>query len=403
MRVAVLEFLGVHQRAALAQHVDDVIVRGEHVLAGEQLGIRQEAAVVADRVVDLEAVLDAGVEVVLAVAGRGVHRAGAGIEGDVIAEHHDRLAVVEWMTHALPVEQFALTVGDNVVIVDSVTRHRVLHQFLGEQQTFLAVLGSGFDKHVLQFRVQRDRQVGRQRPRRRGPDHHRHRAFARVVGRAVQRADETGFIHDAETHVDRGRSLVAVIDLGLGQRRTAIGAPVHRFVALGNVAVFDDLAERANDVGLGFEIHRQVRVVPVAEHAEADEVLALVVDLRQREFAAGPAKLVGLDLDSDLAELFLDLVLDRQAVAVPAGHVGRILAVQRARLDDHVLEDLVDRVADVDVAVGVGRAVVQHVALAPGARVANLLVKILVLPILQALGLALGEIAAHRELGIRQV
>jgi hypothetical protein len=31
-------------------------------------------------------------------------------------------------------------------------------------------------------------------------------------------------------------------------------------------------------------------------------------------------------------------------------------------LDDDVLEDLVDRVADVDVAVGVGRAVVQHEA-----------------------------------------
>jgi hypothetical protein len=32
------------------------------------------------------------------------------------------------------------------------------------------------------------------------------------------------------------------------------------------------------------------------------------------------------------------------------------------RLDDDVLEDLVDRVADVDLAVGVGRAVVQHEA-----------------------------------------
>ena len=117
------------------------------------------------------------------------------------------------------------------------------------------------------------------------------------------------------------------------------------------------------------EIHRQVGVVPVAEHAEADEVLALLVDLLVGVFAAGLAKLIGLDLDTDLADAFLDLVLDGQAVAIPAGHVGRVFTVQRARLDDHVLEDLVDRVADVDVAVGVGRAIVQHVALcAPCAR-----------------------------------
>ncbi len=56
---------------------------------------------------------------------------------------------------------------------------------------------------------------------------------------------------------------------------------------------------------------------------------------------------------------YFDLVLDRQAVAVPARHVGRVEAGQRLRADDDVLEDLVDRVADVDVAVGVGRAVVQ--------------------------------------------
>ena len=40
--------------------------------------------------------------------------------------------------------------------------------------------------------------------------------------------------------------------------------------------------------------------------------------------------------------------LDRQAVAIPARHVGRIEAGHQLRLDDDVLEDLVDRMADVD-------------------------------------------------------
>ena len=52
-----------------------------------------------------------------------------------------------------------------------------------------------------------------------------------------------------------------------------------------------------------------------------------------------------------LAVLFLDLPFDRQAVAVPARHVGRIEAGQVARLDDDVLQDLVDRVAGVQLAI----------------------------------------------------
>ena len=52
-----------------------------------------------------------------------------------------------------------------------------------------------------------------------------------------------------------------------------------------------------------------------------------------------------------------------QAVAVPARHVRRVEAQHVAGLDDEVLEDLVERRADVDLAVGVRRPVVQQVEL----------------------------------------
>ena len=48
-----------------------------------------------DRRVDLEAVLHAGVEVVRAVAGRGVDDAGALLERDVVGQHGKRVAVVQ--------------------------------------------------------------------------------------------------------------------------------------------------------------------------------------------------------------------------------------------------------------------------------------------------------------------
>jgi hypothetical protein len=49
-------------------------------------------------------------------------------------------------------------------------------------------------------------------------------------------------------------------------------------------------------------------------------------------------------------------------VAIPARHIGRIEAIEEARFDDDVLQDLVDGVADVNDAIGIGRPVMQHEA-----------------------------------------
>jgi hypothetical protein len=130
-----------------------------------------------------------------------------------------------------------------------------------------------------------------------------------------------------EGDVDRRRSLVFVLDLGFGQRRTAVETPVDRLEALVEVALVENAAERADLVGLGLEVHRQVGLVPGAENAEADEVLLLALDLFAGEGAAQFAHAVGRDV---LAVQLFDLVLDRQAVAVPARHVGRVEAGQRS-------------------------------------------------------------------------
>ena len=99
----------------------------------------------------------------------------------------------------------------------------------------------------------------------------------------------------------------------------------------------------------------------------------------------------------------LDLVLDRQPVAVPARHVTRVVAGELARLDDHVLEDLVDRMPDVQRAVGIRRAVVQHEQRRAAARVAQPAVQALRLPLRDPARLAPGQVAAHRERRVGQV
>ena len=98
-----------------------------------------------------------------------------------------------------------------------------------------------------------------------------------------------------------------------------------------------------------------------------------------------------------------DLVFDRQAVAVPARHVRRIEARHRLGAEDDVLEDLVQRVADVDVAVGIGGAVVQDEARAASRSRANFFIELFLLPLLNPAGLTLGQIPPHRERGIGHV
>jgi hypothetical protein len=101
--------------------------------------------------------------------------------------------------------------------------------------------------------------------------------------------------------------------------------------------------------------------------------------------------------------LLLDLPFDRQAVAVPAGNVVRILVEHLLRAGDEILEDLVQRVADVDVAVGVGRAVMQDELALARARRAKLPVEIVLLPAGEDFRLLLRQAGAHRKVRLRQI
>ena len=224
-----------------------------------------------------------------------------------------------------------------------------------------------------------------------------------VSGRVLAASQKRLRVGSLEAHVDGRRGLVLILDLGLGQRRTAIGAPVHRFVAALQVAVGDDAAKGAHDVGLVAEIHGEIGMLPVAEHAQPDEIDALAFHLGARVFAAGLAELVGRHLAAGLADFLFHRQLDRQTVAIPAGHEGNVEAIQQLGLDDNVLEDLVDGVTDVNVAVGVRRTVVQDVLRPSGARLAHATIEVRLLPIFQRLGLARGQVGLHRKIRARKV
>ena len=145
--------------------------------------------------------------------------------------------------------------------------------------------------------------------------------------------------------------------------------------------------------------------MPVAENTEPLELLGLDIEPVGGEIAALLAKLLDRNLVlvlALLAVLLLDLPFDGKAVTVPARDIVGILAEHRLRPVDHILENLVQRMSDMKLAVGVGRAVMKHEQLGIGARLAEPVIDIDLLPALEDFRLLLREPSTHREVGSRQ-
>ena len=152
-------------------------------------------------------------------------------------------------------------------------------------------------------------------------------------------------------------------------------------------------------------VQRGVALAPVALDAETAELCHLH---RHPVLRIGAA--LGTEVEHRdrvlvllrLAVLLLDLPLDRQAVAVPAGDVVGVVARHLAGAVDDVLVDLVQRGADMDVAVRIGRAVVQDEFRPPARGGAQTRPQVHLLPAREDLRLALRQVAAHRERCLRQ-
>jgi len=70
------------------------------------------------------------------------------------------------------------------------------------------------------------------------------------------------------------------------------------------MAFVDDLAQATHDVGFELVVHGEVGFVPVTQHAEADEIFTLAIDLFGRVLATLFAEGFGIDLVAGLANFF---------------------------------------------------------------------------------------------------
>ena len=399
VRVAVGDVLMQDERAALLEPLDDLGVGVVHVHAGPRAAGPHAVALVEVAVVvdghdhgNVEA--HARVVVVHAMAGSRVDDAGAILKRDVVGV--DELAL-----DALVAKDGLLV----LVVAELLARHapdlavgtaRKLEGLVAKLGAVLLDEGLGHDLgaavddngHVVCLGVQDDRVVGGKGPRGRGPDVH-----PEVVLIGLEADRHGGHL---EAHEDGRGDLVAILDLGLGERRVAVGAPVHGLAAAINRALVEDGLEDLDVGGVVVVDVGEVGVVPLAQHAQALEALALGVDLLDRHLAAELADLDGGELVELLgAQHLLDLVLDGLAVAVPAGHIRRLVATHGPVAIDDVLADLILSVTQVDGAVGVRGAIMKHELLVPLVLLEELLVELVLLPLGEALGLVLRERRPH--------
>ena len=393
MRVGVGD-LRFPEQAAVGSHVGrDARVGLENLEPGVTRDLGGEPAVVVDGRVDVDAVGDAGQVVVVAVSRCRVDGARAVLEGDIFAEDQERVAVDERVPRLEAFELAAAERGQDLGLRPAQLLGDDRQEPLGQDVDVAVDRGGG----VLVIGVEGDGHVARERPGRGRPDED--------VGPAAAKGRELGpqVGDDREADVDRGRGLVAVFDLGLGQGGPAADAPVDRAFSLVDLAVLEESGQVFQDLGLVGRLHGQVGPGPRAEHTQALELLALDGDELLGVFAAlladgrhGQGCLL-------LAKLSVDVDLDGQAVAVPTGDVRGVMAEHGSGLDDEVLEDLVEGRAHVDVPVGVGRPVVEDEHRAAGAFPEDLFIETFGLPFADDLGLLLGQRGFHGESGLGQV
>ena len=391
-----------HQRAHFGQRgADRAIGRVEFgiddaALPGQPQPVIAITAITFDREHRFQPMRLAQQKVVFAVVGRHMHKPGARFGGDEIARQkrpRPREKAAQFMHRvardgafecgALDIEMRGVAVGPGAL-------HKGVDQRFGHQ---IAPPGQ-FDQEIIDRFAIGDRLVGGDRPRRGGPDH---RKRANQIG--------IGAFDDFKRHIDLGRGDILVFNFRLGQCGLFHRAPHHRLGAAIELATFGKAHQFAHDGRLGGEIHRQIGIVPVAVDAQPFELRTLHIDpvagigaAFGAEFARRHFVLVLLFL----AIFFFDFPFDRQTVAIPARHIWRIKPAQRARAHDHILEDVVQRMADMHVAIGIRRAIVENELFAPGARIAQGAIKIIGFPARQNAWLFLRQASLHRKIGLRQ-
>ena len=171
-----LDALAVPEPAARGERLFDLRVRVENPLTSEELHRVEKVACRADGRVDVEPVLHAREEVIGAVTRGCVDRAGALLEGHIVAEHGQRVALVERVPEYKTLHDRARELYERRPELAPGHAGDALGQRFGDDYDRLVYR----IRRVDVLRMKRDREVRRNRPRGRRPDEYRHVAACQL-------------------------------------------------------------------------------------------------------------------------------------------------------------------------------------------------------------------------------
>jgi len=248
--------------------------------------------------------------------------------------------------------------------------------------------------------MQRHSQIGRQRPRRRRPDHKAHRA------RITQPQQGFGFsrrrlIH-REIHIHALRRNIPVFQFGIRQRRFTPDRPVNGLKLLIDNPVAYQFGKDFQNPLLIDRLERQVRIFKIAEDPQRLELRRLQLDIFGCIFLTMFAKVRFAHRPRRIPQLGHHLDFNRQTMTVPARNIRGLKPAHRPVFHHKILEHLINHMAHVNIAVGVWRTIMQHIQRFALPALKNLLINILLIPVFPLLGFTLDQIGLHRKTRLRQ-
>ena len=103
------------------------------------------------------------------------------------------------------------------------------------------------------------------------------------------------------------------------------------------------------------------------------------------------------------AVLLFDFPLNRQAVTIPTWDIAGVFAHHLLTAHDHILEDFVQRMTNMQMSIRIRRAIMQGKGRTARRLGAQLIVNANLGPLFEPLRLALGQAGTHWEIRFRQV
>ena len=149
---------------------------------------------------------------------------------------------------------------------------------------------------------------------------------------------------------------------------------------------------------------RDVRVIPVSNAAKALELIALTVEIRHRKLAADLSQFhIGNRGGITDARLFASLEFRGKTMRIPTGHIRSLESRHIAMTHNDILKRFIQSRTEMNITVGIRRAVMQNEHGLTLVLLHQLLVDSILLPLLQHRGLALRESCLHRKFCFREI